>query len=139
MKFLYVTSHLSLLVPFGSFDSCEEILELYTVKVLKIKTIMLRSRLVNMQKAIKRDISINIPALQKATDPIQQLFLDKLREYKSKSVNGKLVDPSPEIMKEWESELEKLSIQYGGGKGIDMTQFPQFKFDDPVVDTGVKK
>ncbi|XP_011643868.1 uncharacterized protein LOC105431407 [Pogonomyrmex barbatus] len=103
MKFLYVTSHLFLLVPFGSFDSCEEILELYTVKVLKIKTIMLRSRLVNMQKAIKRDISINIPALQKATDPIQQLFLDKLREYKSKSV------------------------------------FPQFKFDDPVVDTGVKK
>lgn len=46
---------------------------------------MLRSRLVGVPKAIKRNISTNVPALQKATDPIQQLFLDKLREYKSKS------------------------------------------------------
>lgn len=46
---------------------------------------MLRSRLVGVQKAIKRNINTNVPALQKATDPIQQLFLDKLREYKSKS------------------------------------------------------
>lgn len=41
---------------------------------------------------------------------------------------GKLVDPSPEIVSERESELEKLSIQYGGDKGVDMTRFPQFKF-----------
>ncbi|KAL0105911.1 hypothetical protein PUN28_015972 [Cardiocondyla obscurior] len=100
---------------------------------------MLRSRLVTVHKAVKRDISINVPALQKATDPIQQLFLDKLKEYKSKSAGGKLVDPSPEITKERESELEKLSAQYGGGSGVDMTQFPQFKFNDPPVDTGLKK
>lgn len=43
--------------------------------------------------------------------------------------NGKLVDPSPEIISEQQSELEKLNVQYGGGKGVDMTQFPQFKFD----------
>lgn len=47
---------------------------------------MLRSRLASVPKAIKRNISTNVPALQKATDPIQQLFLDKIREYKSKSV-----------------------------------------------------
>lgn len=39
-----------------------------------------------------------------------------------------MVDPSPEILKEQESELEKLNIQYGGGKGVDMTHFPQFQF-----------
>ncbi|XP_029670200.1 ATP synthase-coupling factor 6, mitochondrial-like [Formica exsecta] len=100
---------------------------------------MLRSRLANLPKIVKRDISTNIPALQKATDPIQQLFLDKLREYKSKGGDGKLVDPSPEIISEQQSELEKLNVQYGGGKGVDMTQFPQFKFDEPPVDVGLDK
>lgn len=32
-----------------------------------------------------RNIGILAPALQKASDPIQQLFVDKLREYKQKS------------------------------------------------------
>ncbi|KMQ97137.1 atp synthase-coupling factor mitochondrial [Lasius niger] len=100
---------------------------------------MLRSRFVSLPKTVKRSISTNIPVLQKATDPIQQLFLDKLREYKSKSTGGKLVDPSPEIVSERESELEKLSVQYGGDKGVDMTQFPQFKFGEPSVDTGLDK
>ncbi|XP_012538490.1 ATP synthase-coupling factor 6, mitochondrial [Monomorium pharaonis] len=100
---------------------------------------MLRSRLASVPKTVKRSISTNIPALQKVSDPIQQLFLDKLREYKSKSVEGKLVDPSPEITKEWESELDKIKGQYGGGPGVDMAQFPQFKFEDPPVDTGKKK
>ncbi|KYM85156.1 PREDICTED: ATP synthase-coupling factor 6, mitochondrial [Atta cephalotes] len=100
---------------------------------------MLRSRLISVPKAIKRNISTNIPVLQKIVDPIQQLFIKKLQEYKSKSVNGKLVDPSPNIIKERDSELEKLNMQYGGGPGIDMTQFPQFKFVDPPVDSGIKK
>lgn len=39
-----------------------------------------------------------------------------------------MVDASPEILNERQSELEKLSTQYGGGKGVDMSQFPQFKF-----------
>ena len=39
-----------------------------------------------------------------------------------------MVDPSPEIEKERVSELEKLAKQYGGGSGVDMTAFPQFKF-----------
>lgn len=32
-----------------------------------------------------RNIGILAPALQKASDPIQQLFVDKLREYRQKS------------------------------------------------------
>ena len=32
-----------------------------------------------------RNIGVFAPMLQKATDPIQQLFIEKLREYKEKS------------------------------------------------------
>jgi F-type H+-transporting ATPase subunit 6 len=34
---------------------------------------------------LKRNIGVCAPALQKATDPIQQLFIDKIREYAKKS------------------------------------------------------
>lgn len=33
----------------------------------------------------RRNFGIAAPALQKVSDPIQQMFLDKIREYKSKS------------------------------------------------------
>ncbi|XP_022821394.1 ATP synthase-coupling factor 6, mitochondrial-like [Spodoptera litura] len=69
-----------------------------------------------------------------ATDPVQQLFVDKIREYAQKSADGKLVDPSPTILKEMKKELEKLEQQLGGGAGVDMTTFPTFKFDDVKVD-----
>jgi len=83
----------------------------------------------------KRNIGIIAPALQKASDPIQQLFIDKIREYKQKSGGGnKLVDPTPEIERELKQELDKVAKQFGGGEGIDMTKFPQFKFADPVID-----
>ena len=36
-------------------------------------------------KLFKRNLGISAPVLQKASDPIQQLFVDKIREYKSKS------------------------------------------------------
>jgi F-type H+-transporting ATPase subunit 6 len=30
--------------------------------------------------------------------------------------------------------LDKLAKQYGGGEGVDMTKFPEFKFQEPKVD-----
>lgn len=83
---------------------------------------------------VKRNIGITAPALQKASDPIQQLFLDKLREYKQKSSGGKLVDPTPETEKELKSELERVAKQFGGGAGTDMTKFPDIKFKDVQLD-----
>nr|CAD7258614.1 unnamed protein product [Timema shepardi] len=85
---------------------------------------------------LKRNIGICAPALQKASDPIQQLFIDKVKEYRQKSsaLGGKLVDTNPEIEKELASELDKLAKQYGGGEGVDMTQFPNFKFTEPQLD-----
>ncbi|XP_019881576.1 ATP synthase-coupling factor 6, mitochondrial [Aethina tumida] len=81
-----------------------------------------------------RNIGILAPCLQKASDPIQQLFVDKIREYKSKSSGGKLVDPTPELEKELKKELEKVAKQYGGASGEDMTKFPSFKFQEPTID-----
>lgn len=81
-----------------------------------------------------RNIGIAAPALQKASDPIQQLFLDKIREYKQKSSGGKLVDPSPEIELELKAELNKLTKHYGGATTEEMTKFPTFKWVEPTVD-----
>ncbi|KOB64888.1 ATP synthase-coupling factor 6, mitochondrial, partial [Operophtera brumata] len=96
---------------------------------------MLTSALVGLRAAsASMMITRNMALAQKATDPIQQMFLDKIREYKQKSAGGKLVDPSPEIEKELKNEFEKLEKQYGGGSGVDMTSFPAFKFEEPKLD-----
>ncbi|PSN49237.1 ATP synthase-coupling factor 6 [Blattella germanica] len=86
---------------------------------------------------VRRNIGVCAPALQKATDPIQQLFVDKIKEYakKSSSAGGKLVEPTPEIQRELQAELDKVAKQYGGGEGVDMTQFPSFKFKEPEIDS----
>uniref|UniRef100_A0A182J482 Uncharacterized protein n=2 Tax=Anopheles atroparvus TaxID=41427 RepID=A0A182J482_ANOAO len=90
----------------------------------------------NMGLQARRNYGVSAVLLSKATDPIQQLFVTKLRDYaqKSKSAGGKLVDASPEIEKELKTEMDKLAKQYGGAKGEDMTAFPAFKFEDPTVD-----
>ncbi|XP_072929628.1 ATP synthase-coupling factor 6, mitochondrial [Epargyreus clarus] len=97
---------------------------------------MLTSSLFGSLRAARASVIVtrNLAAAQKASDPIQQLFLDKIREYKQKSAGGKLVDPSPSIEKELKAELEKLEKMYGGGAGTDMTSFPSFKFDEPKLD-----
>ncbi|XP_076753465.1 ATP synthase-coupling factor 6, mitochondrial [Xylocopa sonorina] len=83
-------------------------------------------------KVIKRNIGILAPSFQEAKDPIQQLFINKIREYKSKSAGGKLVDATPEIEKERRSELDRIRKQYNI-QG-DVSQFPSFNFQDPVVE-----
>lgn len=45
----------------------------------------LLSGLRNVRSVARRNFGVAAPALQKVSDPIQQLFLDKIREYKSKS------------------------------------------------------
>lgn len=48
-------------------------------------TSQLLSGLRSARTVARRNFGIAAPALQKVSDPIQQLFLDKIREYKSKS------------------------------------------------------
>ncbi|KFM71587.1 hypothetical protein X975_19754, partial [Stegodyphus mimosarum] len=70
------------------------------------------------------------------TDPIQKLFLEKLKEYaKLSSAQGnKLVDISPEKQKEYDESLNNLKKQYGADKGDDFTKFPTFSFPEPKLD-----
>ncbi|XP_016994913.2 ATP synthase-coupling factor 6, mitochondrial [Drosophila takahashii] len=67
-------------------------------------------------------------------DPIYHIFLDKVREYRLKSPTGKPIDPGPEYDAELKESLERLALQYGGGEGVDMLEFPKFKLPDIDVD-----
>ncbi|XP_055613281.1 ATP synthase-coupling factor 6, mitochondrial [Uranotaenia lowii] len=83
----------------------------------------------------RRNYGASAVLLSKATDPIQQLFVNKLKEYatKSKGAGGKMVDASANIERELKQELDKLAKVYGGEGGVDMTAFPSFKFEEPKL------
>ncbi|CAL8111323.1 unnamed protein product [Orchesella dallaii] len=87
---------------------------------------------------LKRNIGFSAILAQKgqAVDPIQKLFVQKVREYdqKSKASPGKLVDSNPEIEKELKQELDRVAKMFGGGAGVDMTKFPVPNFQEPVLD-----
>ncbi|XP_020035023.1 ATP synthase peripheral stalk subunit F6, mitochondrial [Castor canadensis] len=78
---------------------------------------------------LRRNIGVTAVAFNKELDPVQKLFVDKIREYKLKrQTSGGPVDTGPEYQQELERELFKLKQMYGKG---DMTTFPNFKFEDP--------
>jgi len=82
---------------------------------------------------VQRNIGVSAAASQKANlDPIQQLFVDKIREYKAKSAGGKLVDASPDTESTLSEMLGNLERAYQA-KGVDMTQFPTFNFQEPEL------
>eukprot|EP00088_Acartia_fossae_P011832 TRINITY_DN16021_c0_g1_i1.p1 TRINITY_DN16021_c0_g1~~TRINITY_DN16021_c0_g1_i1.p1 ORF type:complete len:114 (-),score=51.81 TRINITY_DN16021_c0_g1_i1:109-411(-) len=85
---------------------------------------------------LRRCFSVNTPAAAAAADPIQNLFVEKIREYgdKKAKAGGKLVDANKATEADLQAELDKVAKSYGGGAGVDMTSFPEFKFTDPVVD-----
>ncbi|TMS11883.1 ATP synthase-coupling factor 6, mitochondrial [Larimichthys crocea] len=87
---------------------------------------------------LRRNIGISAVLLQRAKelDPVQKLFLDKIRDYNSKSKTaGGIVDAGPAYQKNVSEEVTKLQRLYGGG---DMTKFPDFKFTEPKLDEGAK-
>ncbi|XP_045619308.1 ATP synthase-coupling factor 6, mitochondrial [Procambarus clarkii] len=90
----------------------------------------------SLRCAVHRNYGASAVLLKKASDPIQQLFLDKIQDYskKSKALGGKLVDLTPDIEKQLQQELDKVARHYGGGQGVDMTKFPTFKFEEPKID-----
>ncbi|XP_065206083.1 ATP synthase-coupling factor 6, mitochondrial [Planococcus citri] len=70
----------------------------------------------------------------KASDPIQQLFLDKLTEFKQKSSDKNFLKDNPALEKQLKDELNRVTKQYGGEKPEDLAQFPQIKLEEPKVD-----
>lgn len=89
------------------------------------------------RRFFNRNISIHSPCLEKATDPIQQLFIDKIREYRVKSNGGKnLVEPTKELQDQLRTQLRSITKQYQSGKKkIDLNKFPTFKWVDPKIDS----
>ncbi|XP_062982806.1 ATP synthase-coupling factor 6, mitochondrial [Elgaria multicarinata webbii] len=80
---------------------------------------------------LRRNIGFSAVVFNKAKelDPVQKLFLDKIREYNTKSQKaGGLVDAGPEYEKDMSEQIAKLQRLYGGG---DLTKFPDFKFEEP--------
>merc|ERR1712002_1289861 len=72
----------------------------------------------------------------KDLDPIQKLFLDKIRDYDTKSkASGGIVEAGPAYQKNLSEEVSKLERLYGGG---DLAKFPDFKFAEPKLDEVAK-
>ncbi|XP_067349295.1 ATP synthase-coupling factor 6, mitochondrial [Channa argus] len=96
---------------------------------------MLRS---TVSLTLRRNIGISAILFNRAKelDPIQKLFLDKIRDYNVKSkTSGGIVDGGPAYQKNLSEEVAKLQRLYGGG---DFTKFPDFKFSEPKLDEGAK-
>uniref|UniRef100_A0A3B4VGW1 ATP synthase-coupling factor 6, mitochondrial n=1 Tax=Seriola dumerili TaxID=41447 RepID=A0A3B4VGW1_SERDU len=77
---------------------------------------------------LRRNIGISAVLFNRAKelDPVQKLFLDKIRDYNTKSkTSGGIVDAGPAYQKNLSEEVTKLQRLYGGG---DLTKFPDFKF-----------
>ncbi|XP_017557389.1 ATP synthase-coupling factor 6, mitochondrial [Pygocentrus nattereri] len=87
---------------------------------------------------LRRNVGLSAVLLNRAKelDPVQKLFVDKIREYnvKSKSAGG-VVDAGPNYQKNMTEEIAKLQRLYGGG---DMAKFPDFKFPEPKLDEVAK-
>ncbi|KAG7228408.1 hypothetical protein INR49_007580 [Caranx melampygus] len=69
-------------------------------------------------------------------DPIQRLFLEKIREYNNMRRLGEgPVEAGSEYERHLSEETAKLQSQYGGG---DLSSFPQFTFTEPKMDEDSK-
>lgn len=76
-------------------------------------------------------------AQQKATDPIQQLFVTKIREYAQKKKQLKsgdvLVDASPEVVQNYSDSLNRIYKMYNLTEA-NSRNVPELKFEDKAVE-----
>ncbi|XP_055986748.1 ATP synthase-coupling factor 6, mitochondrial-like [Sorex fumeus] len=78
---------------------------------------------------LRRNIGVTAVAFNKELDPAQKIFVDKIREYKTKrQSSGGPVDTGPEYQQELDQELFKFKQTYGKA---DMNTFPNFTFEEP--------
>ncbi|XP_040568838.1 ATP synthase-coupling factor 6, mitochondrial [Lepeophtheirus salmonis] len=94
------------------------------------------------QMISQRSLGLSAVALQQkaALDPVQQIFVDKVREYATKKkATGGLVEATPAVDAELKFELNKIAKAYGGGEGVDMTKFPSFNFGEPQIEVPTLK
>ena len=59
-------------------------------------------------------MGVSAPAAQKVSDPIQALFVEKIRDYANKksATGGKMVDATKETETQLRTELEKVNQNF---------------------------
>ncbi|XP_068126686.1 ATP synthase-coupling factor 6, mitochondrial [Hyperolius riggenbachi] len=92
----------------------------------------------NVSLILRRNIGLTAIAFNKTKelDPVQKLFVDKIREYKTKSQSsGGPVDAGAEYKKDLNEDISKLQRLFGGG---DLEKFPTFTFEEPNFEESQK-
>ncbi|XP_019959637.1 ATP synthase-coupling factor 6, mitochondrial isoform X2 [Paralichthys olivaceus] len=87
---------------------------------------------------LRRNIGLSAVLFNRAKelDPVQKLFLDKIRDYNNKSkTSGGIVDAGAAYQKNLSEEVTKLQRLYGGG---DLIKFPEVKFTEPKLEEVAK-
>ncbi|XP_062236507.1 ATP synthase-coupling factor 6, mitochondrial [Platichthys flesus] len=87
---------------------------------------------------LRRNLGLSAVVFNRAKelDPIQKLFLDKIRDYNTKSKSsGGIVEAGPAYQKNLSEEVVKLQRLYGGG---DLMKFPEVKFTEPKLEEVAK-
>ncbi|XP_039649629.1 LOW QUALITY PROTEIN: ATP synthase-coupling factor 6, mitochondrial [Perca fluviatilis] len=113
---------------------------------LSVKSKMALNKLFQLSSALRsaasltlrRNIGISAVLFNRAKDldPIQKLFLDKIRDYNAKSkISGGIVEGGASYQKNVSEEVIKLQRLYGGG---DLAKFPDFKFSEPKLEEVAK-
>lgn len=84
----------------------------------------------SFQTSFRRNIGVTAVVMAKAAknaDPIQNLFVEKLQEYKKKSTStgDNLVDMTAEMKAKMEVEKQQIRKRFGEGN---LEEFPKFDF-----------
>ena len=85
----------------------------------------------------QRNFGFTASALQAKSNPIQQAFADKVREYAQKQKalgDQKLVDADAEVNKSYQEELERVHRYYQVKSQDEFIKFPSLQFDEPKLD-----
>merc|ERR1739844_508943 len=100
---------------------CHKNLQIQTLsKMSSISRQTLKLTAAALRPALQRNLGTSyILAQAAATDPVQGLFLEKIRAYATAAV--------------LQTELGRVAKQYGGGEGVDMTKFPELRWKDPEL------
>ncbi|KAM3606176.1 uncharacterized protein V6R79_011954 [Siganus canaliculatus] len=91
---------------------------------------------VQPQAETEAPVDEDVSGIHADLDPVQRLFLDKIREYKNMhGLNEGRLEAEPDYAKHLSEETAKLQRLYGGG---DLDCFPEFTFAEPDLDQDSK-
>merc|ERR1712121_400534 len=88
-----------------------------------------------VRQSVTRNFGATAVAM-KELDPIQALFVEKIKEYTKASAEAgdDLLGASDEIRAKLAGEYEKIARMYGAESG-GMEEFPTFPFEEPLLDS----